>query len=117
MTTGLSVTEEELERFFGVAPTKTDTNVPWPYNGLLFTVEQGSFKVVCGLTPSYKHVELTIHFLGDMLYQLSSPALDDIRVHADPTHDTIEFVVSQKDSIFLRLSPSVLITQGTWDGT
>lgn len=113
----LSVTEAELERFFGGEATRSDTDIPWPYNGLLFTATRHEFRLVLDLKPSYKHVELTVHAGGQLLYQLSSPALEDIRIHPDPTHDTLELVVSQRDSIFVRLSPSVLITQQTWDGT
>lgn len=117
MLTQLSTTEEELERFFGMPPAKSDPEIPWPYSGLLFTVTVGRYRVICDMTPSCKQVELTIQADGELFYQLSSPMLDDIRVHANPTHDTMELVVSPKDSIFLRLSPSVLVTQRTWDGT
>ncbi len=113
----LSVTEAELERFFGGEPTRSDTDIPWPYNGLLFTATQDEVRLSPDLMPSYKHVDLTVHAGGQLFYQLSAPALEDIRIHCDPAHDTLELVVSQRDSIFVRLSPSVLITQQTWDGT
>lgn len=115
--TELSVTEAEIERFFGVEPVRSDAEISWPYNRLLFIVDRDRAQVIFDFSPSYKHVDLTVHMDGKLIYQLSAPALENVRMHPDPSHETLELVVSERDRIFLRLAPSVLITQQTWDGS
>lgn len=116
-TFGLSLTQKDLERFFGAAPSKSDADVPWPYNGLTFSFSDNLHHVVFYVMPSYKHVEMSIHCGKELTYQLTAPAVGDLRVLGGPTHDTLEMVISSKGSIFIRVLPSVLITQQVGGGT
>ncbi|MEJ2791295.1 MULTISPECIES: hypothetical protein [unclassified Pseudoxanthomonas] len=114
---GLSLTEADLERFFGVEASRTDRDIPWPYNGLSFAASRADSQVDLHLMPSYKHIELSIRVSGVLIYQLAATGVADLRVHTDPGHDTLEIVVSGEDRVFVRLSPSVLVTQQIGDGT
>jgi hypothetical protein len=115
--TGLAVTESDLNRFFGVVPDKMDADVPWPYGGLTFNFAGANSHGSFFLMPSHKHVELSIHSSGELIYQLAAPRISDLRVLPGSAHDTLEISIADKDRIFIRLSPSVLITQQAGDGT
>ena len=110
-----SLTKSDLEHFFGIDSIKTDENVPWPYNGLSFYIQRGESTVTFYVMPSYKYIELSVHVSGDLTYQLVAKRVSNLRLHSDPQHDTLEIVVSDQDSIFVRVSPSVLITQQVSD--
>jgi len=113
----LSLTEADLERFFGVEASRKDRDIPWPYNGLSFAASRADSQVDLYFMPSYRHVELSIRVSGVLIYQLVATGVADLRVHTDPGHDTLEIVVSGEDRVFVRLSPSVLVTQQIGDGT
>ena len=114
--TALAVTESDLQRFFGVVPGKMDAGVPWPYGGLTFNFAEANSHGSFFLMPSYKHVELSIHSSGNLIYQLVAPQIYDLKVLAGPAHDVLEISITAKDRVFIRLSPSVLITQQAGDG-
>jgi hypothetical protein len=116
-TLRLSLTQEDLERFFGTAPSKSDIDVPWPYNGLTFNFSGGPYQVIFYIMPSYRHVELSIRCANELTYQLTASTVSDLRVLGGPTHGTLEIVISSKDSVFIRLLPSVLVAQQVGGGT
>ena len=53
---------------------------------------------------------------GDNLYTFSALSVADIRYHKDSDRETLEIVVSDRDSIWVRLRPSLLITQDASGG-
>jgi hypothetical protein len=52
-----------------------------------------------------------ISFNGAEIYNFSGLSLRDVRYHKSSDYETLEIVVSEKDSIWLRLRPSIMITQ------
>jgi len=109
--TGITAEEFELLSFFEVEPSRADEDTPWPYNDLTYKVEVGPYLVVFGIAPSYLDVSVIISLNGAEIYNFSGLSLRDVRYHKSSDHETLEIVVSEKDSIWLRLRPSIMITQ------
>ncbi len=109
--TGITAEELELLSFFEVEPSRADKDIPWPYNDFSYQVELGAYLVVFGIAPSYPDVSLTISFNGAEIYNFSGQSLRDVRYHKSSDHETLEIVVSERDTIWLRLRPSIMITQ------
>jgi hypothetical protein len=109
--TGITAEELELLSFFEVEPSRADEHIPWPYNDFSYRVRIGPYLVVFGIAPSYPDVSVTISFNGAEIYNFCGLSVRDVRYHKNSDHETLEIVVSEKDSIWLRLRPSIMITQ------
>jgi hypothetical protein len=107
----VSVEELELLSFFGVEPSRLDQAVGWPYNELTYQVNAGGHHVYFRLAPAYKDVSVSITQGGADMYCFRSPSVKDVRYHNDQGVETLELVISEQDSIWLRLRPTLLITQ------
>jgi hypothetical protein len=106
----LLCTESDLEMFFGVGAERMDADVPWPYNGLTFVASDDSTRVRCVVFPAYPSLELSIAVGGTLFYQYKSSQLSGLLVHHDGGRVTLE-ARSSDSSTFVRLRPSLLITQ------
>jgi hypothetical protein len=109
----LSVEEVELLSFFEVEPSRADRDIPWPYNDYTFEVASGDFDVTFGIAPSYGDVSLKASLNGNEVYSLISMAITDLRYHKNADRETLEIVISETDSIWLRLRPTFQITQSS----
>jgi hypothetical protein len=107
----VSVEELELLSFFEVEPTLADKDAPWPYNDFSYEVMIGEYKVLFGIAPSYPDLSLSISHGGADIYSFTALSVKDVRYHKDADLETLEIVVSDRDSIWLRLRPNLLITQ------
>ena len=106
-----SVEDFELLSFFEVLPKPADPDTPWPYNDFLYQVQLGTYLVSCSIHPAYKDLSLSICNDGTEIYRFSALSLNDIRYHKDADRETLEMVISDRESILLRLRPSVFIGQ------
>ncbi len=106
-----TIEEFELLSFFEVVPQTADPTVPWPYNEFLYEVHLGAYSVSCSIHPAYKDVSLSISNDGAEIYRFSALSLSDIRYHKDSDTETLEIVVSNRESILLRLRPSIFVAQ------
>jgi hypothetical protein len=107
----VSVEELELLSFFEVEPTLAEKEIPWPYNDFSYEVTIGQYKVSFGIAPSYPDLSLSISHSGLEIYSFTALSVKDVRYHKDADLETLEIVISDRDSILLRLRPSLLITQ------
>lgn len=110
-----SVEEFELLSFFEVEPEKSDRDVPWPYADFRYQVERGSCVVCFSIHPACRDVSLSISRDGIEFYRLKAQSLDDIRYHKDSDTETLELCLSERESIWLRLRPSVFLAQELLD--
>ncbi len=108
---GITAEELELLSFFEVEPTRADPGIPWPYNDLTYKVELGSYAVVFGIAPSYPDLSFSISHNGSEIYSFTGLAIKDVRFHKNQDFETLEIVISDKDAIWLRLRPTIMITQ------
>lgn len=111
------ITAEELDllSFFEVEPTRADVDSPWPYNHLSYKVELDPYAVEFGITPSSLDLSFSISHNGSEIYSFAAVPVKDIRYHKDGDLETLEIVVNDKDCIWLRLRPTVKITQRAGD--
>lgn len=107
----ISVEELELLSFFEVEPKRTDPDVPWPYNEYSYHVELDTYYVSFRISVAYKDVSISITHNGNEIYSFKALSVDDVRYNKDGHLETLEIVVSERDTILFRLRPTVLITQ------
>lgn len=107
----VSVEELELLSFFEVEPTRADRDIPWPYNDFTYQLALGEYVVSFSIAPAYKDLSLSISHKSTALYGFKGLSVKDVRYHKDSDIETLEIVVSDCDTIWFRLRPSLLITQ------
>jgi hypothetical protein len=105
------IQELELLSFFEVQPSVADPEVPWPYNDYAYQVSVGPYSVHFRIAPAYRDVSLSVALDGNEFYRFRSLAVSDVLYHKDSDRETLEIRVSERESIWLRLRPSVLIAQ------
>jgi len=111
VTNYVSVEELELLSFFEVEPSRADRDIPWPYNDFCYQLEIGPYAVSFSIYPACRELSLSIAHSGAELYSLRAIRVKDVLCHKDGDLETLEIVVSDSDTIWLRLRPNLLITQ------
>jgi hypothetical protein len=108
-----SVTVEEVEllSFFAVEPERADGNAPWPYNDFTYRVRLDEYEVEFGIHPAYRDLSFSVSRGGVELYKFSALSVHDVRYHGDRDREVLQILVSNRESIWLRLRPTVLIAQ------
>ena len=107
----VSVEELELLSFFEVEPERADRDTPWPYNDFTYQFSVGDYAISFSIAPAYKDLSLSVAHNGADIYGFKGLSVKDVRYHKDSDVETLEIVVSDRDTIWLRLRPSLLITQ------
>jgi hypothetical protein len=107
----VSVQEIELLSFFEVEPKRADCGVPWPYNDFSYRVELARYVIEFHIAPAYKDLSLSICLDGSEIYKLAAQTVKDVRYHKHPDREVLEIVVSELQSIWLRIRPTVFISQ------
>jgi hypothetical protein len=111
MSDVISAEELELLSFFEVEPKKQDRDVPWPYNDFLYEVAQGDLRLSCAVAPAYKDVRIILKRGGSTLYELNAMDVRDVKYHNDKGKESLAFVLSERETLWLRLKPEISITQ------
>ena len=107
----ISAEEHELLSFFEVEPERASPDTPWPYNDFSYHVSLDAYDITFEIYPAYKDLSLTIRHNGIELYSFVALSVKDVRYLQDPRIETLEILISDHESIWLRLRPTVLITQ------
>ncbi len=109
MEKNLSVDEYDLLNFFGMNPTQLDPDLPWMYNDSAYEAADAHVHVSFAIAPSYKDVRLLLKTGEVLVYELNAMGVEDVRYHNDKGRESIEVIVSERDSIWLRTKPQVSI--------
>ncbi len=109
----VTVTEFELLDFFGVIPKLRDPDDPWPYNDALYEVQSGNLSLSFALAPSYKDVRLIFSCSGTKLYELNATGVQDVTHRKGGERESLEIQINDQDTLFLFLTPSIQLYQGT----
>ncbi len=108
----VSVDELELLSFFEVEPSRVDPEAPWVYNELTYQLKLGQYAISFTICPSYRDLWLSVTDNDKQVYSFAGRSIEDVRYHKDADGETLEIVVSDRDTIWLRLRPNLAITQG-----
>jgi hypothetical protein len=112
----ITAEEVDLLTFFEVEPTLLDPDNPWPYNDFVYRVTRPGFEVSFAVAPAYRDVRLILTRDGVVLYELNAMGVDDVRYLKDANGETLEIVLTSRDSLYLRLAPELSIVQRVTDG-
>ena len=107
----VGVEELELLSFFEVEPSRADRDIPWPYNKFSYQLSLGQYAVSFSIAPACKDLSLSITHNGAQIYNFKALSIKDVRYHKDADVETLEIVVTDHDIIWLRLRPTLVITQ------
>jgi hypothetical protein len=107
----VKVEELELLSFFAVEPVRADKDAPWPYNEFTYGVAAGPFSVEFKIYPACRELSLSVCLDGAELYSFAAVMIKDVRYHNQPDREVLEIVVSERESIWFRLRPSMFIAQ------
>ena len=107
----VAVEEFELLSFFAVEPVKADSDVPWPYNDFTYRVAVDGYVLEFGIHPAYRDLSFSLRHNGRELYTFTALSVTDVQYHNHPDREVLEIIVSSRESIWLRLHPTVLIAQ------
>lgn len=112
------VTAEEWQflSFFAVEPTLADADVPWCYNEAVYKVSRGGLALSFAIDPAYCDLRIILQHDTHSLYEFDATAIHDVRYAKDDGHEQLEVVVSDRESILLRITPRIVLTH-TYDGT
>ncbi|WP_053243886.1 MULTISPECIES: hypothetical protein [unclassified Achromobacter] len=108
---GVSIEPLELLTFFEAEPQSEEPEVPWYYGSHTYQTRVGDHHISFGLLPAHGDVSLTIRHQDRDLYHLVALSVRDIRYRRDGAVETLEIILSERDRVFLRLRPDVVITQ------
>ena len=106
----ITVEELELLTFFAVEPTPRDPDAPWPYNDFLYEVDQLSTKLSFAVDPVNRDVRLILRNDSRILYELNAMSVSDVKYHNDKGRETLQIVLTSRDSLWLRITPEITIS-------
>ena len=107
----ISAEEHELLDFFGVEPVREDPNEPWPYTDFLYEIARDDESLSCAVAPGYKDIRLTLRRGDRRVYELNAVGVVDIRCQHDGDGAMLEILLSEVETIRLRLAPGIEIRQ------
>lgn len=107
----LSVNEYDLLNFFETNPTQLDADVPWIYNDSTYEASDGHVQISFAIAPSVNDVRVLLRSDGVPLYELKAIGVEDVRLHNDKGIESLEIIVPARDSIWIKIKPTISINQ------
>jgi len=107
----ITATELELLACFGVEPVGSGEDVPWQYDGSIYSVHVGEYQIVFSVQPACRDIGLSIRLGDHPLYDLRASNVCDLRIIDKHGIDALEVVLTDRDSLFVQLRPSVIVSQ------
>ena len=106
-----SAEELDLLGFFGMEPKRMDVDVPWPYNDFLYEVQVGDLSLSFAIAPACKDVRIILKAGNRVVYELNAVGVDDVKYHNDNGRETLEVVISTRDRLWVRVTPTIQLSQ------
>ena len=108
----LSVDEYALLSFFSAAPTSLDPDdVPWAYNDSVYKAADEIAEVSLAIAPAVKDVRILLTIGGANVFEFSAMGVEDVRCHYDKRRESLEVIISPRNSIWLSIKPRISIHQ------
>jgi len=111
VTGALSIDEYALLDFFGTLPVQRDEDVPWVYNDSAYEVTSGETQVSFALAPADRDVRVLLRVRGVLVYELDAMGVDDVKYHNDKGRESLQVIISQRQSIWLRVKPEISLAE------
>jgi len=105
----ITANDLDLLTFFEVEPKPRDADVPWPYNDFLYETTRDDHRITFAVAPAYKEVHCILTVGESIIYELTALGVQDIRYSKDSIGELLEVIVSARETIALRLRPTVRI--------
>lgn len=112
----ITAEEWQLLSFFAVEPTLVDADVPWCYNQAEYKVHQGTIILSCVIAPAYRDVQIVVRHETASLYEFDAKAVHDVRHTSAGGLEQLEVVITEHESLLLRIVPRISLTH-RYDGT
>ncbi|MCX6608990.1 MAG: hypothetical protein NTV52_36100 [Acidobacteria bacterium] len=116
MGSPVSIDEYALLNFFSAAPTQFDPDDPWAYNDSSYEAADEVAQVCFAIAPAYKDVRLLLTVGGTQVFEFSAMGVDDVRYHREKGHESLEVIISPRNSIWLSIKPRISIHQSVSAG-
>jgi hypothetical protein len=110
MTKPLSIDEYDLVSFFEMEPTPLDPDIPWVYNDSAYEAGDARCHVSFAIAPFVKDVRVVMKLDSVPVYELNAMGVEDVRCHNDKGRESLEIIISSRDSIWLRVKPTISIS-------
>jgi hypothetical protein len=107
----MSIDEFDLLNFFAKFPQQLDPDVPWRYNDSVYEVVDGHVQISFAIAPSVNDVRIILKSNGAQLYELNAVGIEDLKFHNDKGRESLEIILSARDSVWLRVKPQISISQ------
>jgi hypothetical protein len=108
--TGITATELELLACFGVEPIRSGEEVPWVYDGSVYSLRLGEFHIAFSVQPSYRDIGMTVQLRDLPLYDLHARGVRDLMVIDEPGVDALEIRLTERETLRVQLRPSFSVT-------
>lgn len=113
----MSVDELDLLNFFSTAPEQLDPDVPWTYNDSVYAIVDGHVQISFAIAPFVKDVRIILTSDGVPLYELNAVGIEDVKYHNDKGRESLEIMLTARDSVWLRVKPHISIAHSLSDDT
>jgi hypothetical protein len=105
----LSVGELDLLSFFEVEPSALEANVSWYENDWVYEIKDEHVHLSFAIAPLYGDVRVILKVGGVVPYELNAMGLEDVRHFNDKGQESLRLIVSARESIWLRIKPTISI--------
>ena len=108
---GVSVKEWELLSLFEAEPELREPGDPWDTNDALYTVTQDDLRLSFAIAPCHRDVRIILSHRGRRIYELNTMDVWDVRYRQEDGIETLEIVLTERDTLTLRVKPRIELEQ------
>ena len=108
---GASVKEWELLSLFEVEPELKEPGERWDTNDALYTVTQGELQLSFAIAPYHRDVRIVLSHRGRRVYELNTMSVWDVRYRQEQGAEVLEIILTERDTITLRVKPRIELEQ------
>ncbi len=115
MQNALSIDEYDLAGFFGSEPKLLDPGERWNYNDAVYEAKDGHTHLSFALAPAGRDVRILLSLGELVVYELNASGVVDVRLHDDNGRQSLEIMIAERQSLWVRLKPTIAIVQTVSD--
>ena len=106
----LSIEELDLLNFFETVPDRLQPDGPWFYDDSVYEASDAHVRISFAVAPAAKDIRVILRTSGDaVVYELNAVGVDDVKYHNDKGRESLEVIVSARESIWVRTKPAISV--------